>query len=142
MDFKPGSERCILAHSNSSQNEKVLGLQGKQKDKLVQGSAFQTKHSTIPQSLMRVICTLLTRLTLIKAIVLTYLDDFLVVAKSEEECINQRILVLNSFQRAGFNLNPEKSWLIPSWKFVWLGIDWCSHTCSPCLLVDKAHAYS
>ena len=53
---------------------------------------------------------------------LPYLDDLLIIAQSEEECqikLNRTIEILQSL---GWIINMEKSRLIPSQTFEWLGI--------------------
>lgn len=61
---------------------------------------------------------------------------------NSEQFIDQRHQALKIFQRAGFILKPEKSQLVSSQKFTWLGINWCSQTWSLCLPAGKALTYT
>ena len=55
---------------------------------------------------------------------LVYLDDWLFWGASREECTRATKLVLRVLQRRGFIVNLEKSRLLPSKNFEWLGIHW------------------
>lgn len=89
MDYKPGSEGHILLFFNSSQGGEVHGLR-------VGRTIWQFKTMPIELNLMLKNFTR-TKLTSIKAIVLAYLSDFIVVTNSGEECINQSHLHLKTF---------------------------------------------
>ena len=56
--------------------------------------------------------------------IIFYLDDILVVASSLEECLRLRDLALQVLQGAGFVINWKKSSLIPSQRFLFLGLWW------------------
>ena len=55
-----------------------------------------------------------------------YLDDWLLLARSASQCQAHSQFVLNLCMRLGFVLNDEKSELIPSQKFLYLGIQFDS----------------
>ena len=51
-----------------------------------------------------------------------YLDDWLLLAQSEARCRGHLEFVLNLCSNLGFILNDEKSDLIPSQSFLYLGM--------------------
>ena len=51
-----------------------------------------------------------------------YLDDWLILASSKEQCLEHTNFILQLCNRLGFQLNPEKSDLIPSQSFTYLGM--------------------
>lgn len=52
-----------------------------------------------------------------------YLDDILIMASSEEECVRHTRMVTDSLMALGFCLNQRKSVLVPSTKARFLGFD-------------------
>ena len=52
-----------------------------------------------------------------------YLDDWLLLARAADLCLNQAQIVLDLCLRLGFVLNAEKSDLVPSQNFLYLGMN-------------------
>ena len=52
-----------------------------------------------------------------------YLDDWLLLAASRRQCLEQLQLVLGLCQQLGFVLNRKKSELIPAQRFIYLGME-------------------
>ena len=50
-----------------------------------------------------------------------YIDDGIVVSKSESQCCEHRDMVVSDLERAGFVLNVNKCCLEPSQTGKWLG---------------------
>lgn len=53
---------------------------------------------------------------------LPYLDDFLIVAPTREECLKHSNQAIESLKNLGMILNANKSRLEPSQVFEWLGL--------------------
>ena len=62
-----------------------------------------------------------------------YLDDWLLLAQSSDQCLQQLQVVLNLCLKLGFVLNNEKSDLVPAQRFLYLGMwfDTLSWTVAP-----------
>ena len=56
--------------------------------------------------------------------IIFYLDDILVIATSEQECLLHLKVVMETLQGAGFLLNWKKSCLTPAQRFLYLGLWW------------------
>ena len=56
--------------------------------------------------------------------VAAYLDDWLIWAKSPEECKEATQKVIDFLTHLGFLVNYKKSRLTPEQKFEWLGLEW------------------
>lgn len=77
--------------------------------------------STAPRVFTRVTRTVLAYLRCRGLQVYAYLDDWLVVADSEEACHDATLQVLNLLQDLGWVVNYEKSALSPTQKLTYLG---------------------
>ena len=69
--------------------------------------------------------------------VLFYLDDILVIGKTKEECEKNLKVVLDLLQSLGFLINWKKSNLVPSQRFLFLGLLWDSTLGQICLPQNK-----
>ncbi|MEL7079583.1 MAG: reverse transcriptase domain-containing protein, partial [Cyanobacteria bacterium J06582_2] len=56
--------------------------------------------------------------------VIAYLDDWLIWAQSQEECHRSTQLTVMTLKNLGFQINLQKSRLIPNRIFNWLGLRW------------------
>ena len=56
--------------------------------------------------------------------VIAYLDDWLIWAATEEECLQAAQIVLEFLKELGFKVNLKKSRLTPASQFEWLGLYW------------------
>lgn len=66
-------------------------------------------------------------------VILFYLDDWLIVADSEEACLAQSRRVVEYVSLLGFNINVRKSHLRPTQSPEWLGLMWDTTSCSVAL---------
>ena len=78
--------------------------------------------STAPQVLTRVMAPVSKILHRLGVRILRYLDDWLILASSERECLQARDLVLQLCQDLGIQVNLQKSNLTPSQSTSYLGI--------------------
>jgi len=77
-----------------------------------------------PLSFTRLTKSILKELHVKGIQVLVYLDNWLIWAKSKEECEWAKRLTLKGILKRGFLVNREKSSLDPSQTFVWIGLQW------------------
>ena len=71
-----------------------------------------------------------------------YLDDCLIIAKSREALVAQVQVAVDCLQKAGFLINPEKSFLVPTQDLVFLGARIRTDLGSVHLPVEKAQRVS
>ena len=91
------------------------------------GGVFQFRTlcfglSTAPQVFTRVMAPISAILHSMGVRLLRYLDDWLVLASSKEECLRARELVMNLCRELGIVINMEKSSLTPSQEIIYLGM--------------------
>ena len=72
--------------------------------------------------------------------VIFYLDDILVIGRSEEECRDYLNFTLHLLQFLGFLINQKKSNLVPSQNFRFLGLLWDTQSEKICLPEEKLAA--
>ena len=84
--------------------------------------------TTAPQVFTRVMAPVSSILHRLGIRMLRYLDDWLILAASLEECLWARDVVLNLCQELGILINYEKSHLDPCQSTAYLGIDLFSTT--------------
>ena len=73
--------------------------------------------------------------------VLVYLDDWLIWGESKEECLAATRIVVQVLEKRGFLINKEKSRLIPSQSFQWLGVTWDTISGKISLPQDKVETF-
>ena len=78
--------------------------------------------STAPQVFTRVMAPVSTILHSMGVRLMRYLDDWLILAASKEECLRARDLVMNLCLELGIVINTEKSSLTPSQQITYLGV--------------------
>ena len=78
--------------------------------------------STAPQVFTRVMAPVAKILHSMGVRLLRYLDDWLILASSKEDCIRARDLVLDLCKELGIIVNMEKSSLIPEQEMKYLGM--------------------
>lgn len=66
-----------------------------------------------------------------------YLDDLLVMAPTQAICQSWKVIILEELQQRGLFINWEKSMLIPSQKFVFLGRQWIMEALQVCRTLDN-----
>ena len=77
-----------------------------------------------PRIFTKIISFVVHRLSLEGIWCLPYLDDLLIIAMSEEECLTKLQKSLEIIQNLGWIINMEKSRLVPQQAFEWLGVDY------------------
>ncbi|CAM4672887.1 unnamed protein product [Leuciscus chuanchicus] len=60
--------------------------------------------------------------------ILNYLDDWLILAQSEQMAVRHRGVVLAHIEKLGLRLNSKKSVLLPAQRTTFLGVNWDSIT--------------
>ena len=78
--------------------------------------------STAPQVFTRIMAPVSKILHSMKIRLLRYLDDWLLIASSKEECLRARNFLIELCLELGIVINMEKSSLIPSQEIVYLGM--------------------
>ena len=80
--------------------------------------------SPAPWAFTRVIRPVKKRLHSVGQIIFSFIDDFILFAKSPEELSKAAEAALDLLQKLGFSINWEKSNLVPSQNVEFLGVDW------------------
>ena len=83
-----------------------------------------------PRIFTKVIAHVVKRMAEMGIWCLPYLDDLLIIADTEEECLIKTKLAIEILSSLGWILNEKKSRLRPAQKFEWLGVcfDLTNHT--------------
>ena len=84
--------------------------------------------STAPWAFTRVISPIKKKLHMLMIQIFSYLDDFILFAKSPEELTDAANAALDLLQKLGFTINWEKSALEPARVVEFLGVTWKSDT--------------
>ena len=89
--------------------------------------------TTAPQVFTRVMAPVAKMVHSMGVRLLRYLDDWLILASTEQECLWAKDQVLQLCQQLGIVINPEKSSLVPSQRSTYLGmiLDSRTFTASP-----------
>ena len=77
-----------------------------------------------PRIFTKIISYVVHRLSLEGIWCLPYLDDLLIIAMSEEECLTKLQKSLEIIQKLGWIINMEKSRIVPQQAFEWLGVEY------------------
>ncbi|KAI2653632.1 ORF V: Enzymatic polyprotein [Labeo rohita] len=114
-----GSERRILSHPDSPHHRRFLRF-------AFEGVAYQYTVlpfglSLAPRTFTKCMDAALAPLRQRGIRILNYLDDWLVLAQSEEELLSHRTLLLSHLECLGLKVNLPKSMLHPSRKISFLG---------------------
>ena len=78
--------------------------------------------TTAPWAFSRVLKPIKKELRLLGITITSYLDDFLILARSRQEALDQTQIVIDVLQRYGFNINWEKTSLEPLRVLDYLGV--------------------
>ncbi|XP_051740767.1 uncharacterized protein LOC127507586 [Ctenopharyngodon idella] len=97
------------------------------------GEAYQYKVlpfglSLSPRTFTKCVDAALAPLRLQGIRVLNYIDDWLILAQSEQQAVQHRDVVLSQMRRLGLRLNAKKSVLLPAQTSNYLGVVWDSTT--------------
>ncbi|XP_048017809.1 uncharacterized protein LOC125249543 [Megalobrama amblycephala] len=97
------------------------------------GEAYQYKVlpfglSLSPRTFTKCVDAALAPLRLQGIRVLNYIDDWLILAQSEQQAVQHRDVVLSHMRRLGLRLNTKKSVLLPAQTTSYLGVVWNSTT--------------
>ena len=113
-------EGCLLANSSTSGQPQVPQICGLESGLLIQGSLFQTLHSSVGfHTVMAPVSAILHRLGISMC---RYLDDWLIQASSHSLVLQALDTVVRLCQELGIIINWEISNLLPSQRVVYLGV--------------------
>ena len=79
--------------------------------------------STAPQVFTRILAPVSKIIHLAGFRIILYLDDWLVLAESEEEMLRAKTFILQLVKELGIIVNDEKSLLVPSQSITYLGME-------------------
>ena len=87
--------------------------------------------SSAPRVFTKILTTVLGFLrSVFLLLILGYLDDFLIVASSEEKVARDRDIFIVILTLLGFQIHQEKSFLVPCQRLLHLGFIWDSSSCT------------
>ena len=118
VDFKDGYWHIPVAPRKRA----YLGFTYRNQDYQFRGMPFGL--NVAPRAFTKVISHLVKVLASAGIWCLPYLDDLLIIAATQEECIQMGQKALSIIQNMGLIINEKKSRLIPAQNFEWLGIQW------------------
>lgn len=77
---------------------------------------------TAPYMFTKLLKPVISYLRLLGLVLVIYLDDFLILSKLYNTCLNERDLIIYILENLGFIINREKSQLIPTQRTKYLGL--------------------